>query len=175
MRHRHLGIDAAVVEPGEEHAHAHQRERGREAEHDRDHDQRQHQQAKVAVGQAGPRREHDHRDGDHRHDDEAEPQLLAHLDHLACSCFTTSASSFWMSSSFTCTISFSLSTSTSCTSASREGQSPCWMQTMQRMISTIPCASRNAPASGITALNWYTGGPSAVTLECSRMRNASTA
>src|SRR6185436_18847964 len=115
----------------------------------------------------GPRREHEHRDGDQRHDGEAEPELLAHF-HRGCSCFTTSASRFWMSSSFTCTISFSLSTSTSCTSASREGQSPCWMQSTQRMISTMPCVSRIAPARGITALNWYTVGPSAVTLERSR-------
>ena len=66
---------------------------------------------------------------------------------------TTNWSSFWMSSSLTWTISFSLSTSTSCTSASREGHSPCLMQMMQRMISTMPCTSMNAPASGMIVLN----------------------
>ena len=58
-----------------------------------------------------------------------------------------------MSSSFTCTISFSLSTSTSWTSSSRDGHSPCLMQITQRMISTMPCTSRKAPASGMTVLN----------------------
>src|SRR5947208_12887783 len=85
-----------------------------------------------------------------RDEREAEPQLLAQL-HLR-SCFTTYWSSFWMSSSFTCNSALSLSTSTSTMSSAREGQSPCLRQRMQRMISTMPWISMNAPASGITVL-----------------------
>src|SRR5262249_54073368 len=148
--HSGVRIDAAVREPTEEHAHAHERKGGGEAEHDADADQRQHDEAQVSVREVTPRREHDHRDDDERHQRVAEPQLLAQL-HLGCP-FTTYWSSFSMSSSLTSSSAFSLSTSTSSTSSSREGQSPCFRQMMQRMISTMPCIRMSAPASGITVL-----------------------
>src|SRR2546425_7935868 len=144
-------IDAAVGEPGEEHAHPHEREGGGKTEHDAHADQREHHEAQVPVGEVAPGHEHDHRDDDGRHQRKAEPEFLAQL-HLCRSCCTTNLSSFSISSSFTCTISFSLSTSTSWTSASRDGQSPSFRQITQRMISTIPCTNTNAPASGMTVL-----------------------
>ena len=70
-----------------------------------------------------------------------------------CSVRDHDLSSFAMSSSLTWTICFSLSTSTSSTSSSRDGQSPCFKQMMQRMISTMPCIRSSAPATGITVLN----------------------
>src|SRR5207237_4708591 len=143
-------IHAAVGEPGEEHAHAHEGEGSGEAHHDPHHDQRQHHQAEVPVGEVSPGHQQQRGGHDKRDQGEAEPQLLAQL-HLR-SCFTTYWSSFWMSSSFTCSSCFSLSTSTSTTSSSREAQSPVFRQLMQRMISTMPCISTNAPASGITVL-----------------------
>src|SRR3972149_6756611 len=145
-------VHAAVGEPAEEHAQAHQRERGRKAEHDRHDDQREHQQAEVGVGDMAPG--HEHHDGGHddRHKPKAEPEFLAPL-HLPGSWRTTNWSSFAMSSSLTWTIFFSSSTSTSWTSTSREGHSPCLRQIAQRMISTTPCTSTNAPATGMMVLN----------------------
>src|SRR6266851_8608284 len=137
-------VDAAVGKPGEENAHSHQGKGRGKAEHDADADQREHHEAQVPVREVVPGHEHDHREDDQRHQRKAEPQLLAQL-HLRCSWCTTYASSFWMSSSLTWTISFSLSTSTSWTSSSREGQWPCCRQITQRMISTMPCTSTNAP------------------------------
>src|SRR2546423_345994 len=144
-------IHAAVGEPGEEHAHPHEREGWGKAEHDAHADQREHHEPQVAVREMPPGHEHDHRDDDRRHEREAEPQFLAQL-HLCRSCCTTNWSSFAISSSFTCTISLSFSTSTSSTSSSRMGHSPRLMQITQRMISTMPCTSTNAPASGMTVL-----------------------
>src|SRR5258705_13556199 len=114
----------------------------------------------MPVREVAPGHKHDHRDEDRRHQRKAEPELFAQL-HLCRSCCTTNLSSFAISSSFTCTISFSFSTSTSWTSGSREGHSPSLMQMTQRMISTMPCTSTNAPASVITVLNGLTGGCSA--------------
>src|SRR5712691_4550084 len=144
--------DAAIGEQGEEHAHPHERKGRGKAEHDADADQREHEEPQVPVRQVAPGHEHDHREDDQRHQREAEPQLLTQL-HLRGSWCTTYASSFWMSSSLTWTISFSLSTSTSWTSSSREGQWPCCRQMTQRMISTMPCTSTNAPATGMMVLN----------------------
>ena len=84
-----IRIDAAVSEPGEEHAHAHQREGRGEPDHDGHHNQREHQQpedsevllAQVCVEQVAPRGEHQHHEDDHRHQREAEPEFLADL-HL---------------------------------------------------------------------------------------------
>src|SRR5713101_4969080 len=145
-------VDAAVGKPAEEHAHPHQRKGRGKAEHDAHADQREHHEAQVPVGEVSPGHEHDQRDDDGRHQREAEPQLFAHF-HLPASWRTTNWSSFWMSSSLTCTISLSLSTSTSWTSSSREGHSPCFRQMTQRMISTTPCTSTNAPATGMMVLN----------------------
>ena len=129
LRPRGRGFDAAIGEPGEDHAHAHQRERRGEAEHDRDDDQREHQQAEVAVGHLRRRRhQREHQDHDDRHDRKPEPDFLPHLrasPRASLRLDDTSVSSFAMSSSLTWTISFSLSTSTSSTSSSRDGQSPC--------------------------------------------------
>src|SRR4029450_1681845 len=149
---RERRVDAAVVQPSEDDAHAHQGERGRKPEHDADTDECQHQQSEIAVGEMRPRRQHDHWDHDQRDQRKTKPQFLAYLHLLAPRC-TTNASSFWISSSLTCTISFSLSTSTSCTSSWRDGHSPRLIQMMQRMISTIPCIRISAPATGITVLN----------------------
>src|SRR5439155_5503791 len=140
---RERRIHAAVGEPREKDPHSHERECGRKPEHDAHADQREHEQAEIAVGKVSPRREHDHRDHDQRDQRETEPELLAHL-HWRDSWRTTSASSFWMSSSLTWTISFNLSTSTSCTSSSRDGHLPRLMQITQRMISTMPCMSTSA-------------------------------
>src|SRR5258708_8828533 len=167
-------IHAAVGEPGEEHAHSHEREGGGEAEHDAHADQREHHKAQMPVREVSPGHEHDHRDDDGRHQRKPEPEFLAQL-HLCRSCCTTHLYSFSISSSLTCTISLSFSTSTSWTSASRNGHSPCLMQMTQRMISTMPCTSTNAPASGMTVLKGYTGGPSAVEFECSLIAQDSEA
>src|SRR5882762_9725806 len=128
----------------------------------------------MPVRQMCPWHEHDHRDENRHHQRKPEPGLFAQL-HWCRSCCTTNLSSFAMSSSFTCTISFSFSTSTSWTSSSRNGHSPCLMQMTQRMISTMPCTSTNAPASGMTVLKGYTGGPSAVMFECSLIAQDSEA
>src|SRR4051812_46239766 len=105
----------------------------------------------MAIGEMSPWHQQQRRGHNERDQGEAEPQLLAQL-HLR-SCFTTYWSSFWISSSLTCNSAFSLSTSTSTMSSSRDGHSPCLRQMMQPMISTMPCTSTNAPASGITVLN----------------------
>jgi hypothetical protein len=133
-----------VGQPGEQHAHAHQREGGRKAEHDGHHDQRQHQQAEMSCG---PFRRCRHQDGsghdDDRHQAEAEAEFLSHFVLPAASPSGRSACTMWRS----------FSTSTSSTSWVREGHWPCWMQTMQRRISTTPCSISTPPASGMMALN----------------------
>src|SRR5260221_3391559 len=113
-------VHAAVGEPGEEHAHAHERESGGEPHHDAHHDQRQHHQAKMTVCEVSPGHQQQRGENNQRDQGEAEPQLLAQF-HLR-SCFTTYWSSFWMSSSFTCSSCFSLSTSTSTTHSSRDAK-----------------------------------------------------
>jgi hypothetical protein len=164
-----FGGVAVVGEPREDHAHAHQRERGGEAQHDRHHDQRQHQQAEMAVRDGVGAREHD-RDAeqDQPHQNEAEPEFLAHSharsfrapEAPSAPCprggvvalgrpggsfgTATYLSSCAMSSSFTCTIAFSLSTSTSSTSSMRDGHAPDRMHRMQRTISTMPWSSSHA-------------------------------
>src|SRR5258708_23068580 len=153
-------IHAAVGEPGEEHAHPHEREGRGKAEHDAHADQREHHETQVPVREMAPGHERDHRDDDQRHQRKPEPEFLAQL-HLCCSCCTTNLSIFAMTSSFTCTISLSFSTSTSWTSASPNAHSPCLIHMTHRMISTMPCTSTNAPASGMTVLKGYTGGPAA--------------
>ena len=66
-------------------------------------------------------------------------------------------------------------TSISSTSSSRAGHCPVRMVRMHRTISASPCSMTSAPATGMTVLKWYTGGPSAVTVECSWMRHESAA
>src|SRR4030066_870865 len=152
MPHRRRRVRAVVGEPGEHRAQAHQRERGGKAEHDRHDDQPQHQEAEVAVGHMFPRRHHpEQTNDDQRHHGKSEPDPFFHL--WSFSLAVMISSSLAMSSSLTCSNSFSFSTSTSSTSSSREGHFPSLRQITQRIISTMPCTSRNAPAPGMTVLN----------------------
>ena len=114
-----LGGIALVGQPREDHAHAHEGEGRGKTQHDGHHHQRQHHQAQMAGGERLGRQQHHAGAGDdERHEDEAEPQLLADLDHRAPPCGAATLTSSAL------TICLSLSTSTSSTSCSREGHWP---------------------------------------------------
>ncbi len=92
LLHRQIGVDAAIRQPGEEHAHAHEREGRGKPEHDGHHDQGQHDQPEVAVGDVAPGREHDHRADDDRHQRKTEPEFLAQPHGRGPLCVASSSS-----------------------------------------------------------------------------------
>ena len=137
LLHGQIGVATSVGNPGEEHAHPHQGEGGGEAQHDGHHNEGQHQQAQVAVGHVRGGGQHKERCKYHaHHDGQAKINFFFHA--LVPWDAGAKALSFWMSSSFTLTISFNLATSTSSTSSILGGHSPVCKHTMQRMISTKP-------------------------------------
>ena len=152
--HRGRRVDAAIGEPAEDHAHAHQRERRGKAEHDAHDDHREHQQSQMAVGHLRRRRhQHEHQRSRHGHERKPEPDFLSHLRASACPCDHELVE---LRDVLVLDVHHLLS---ACRRplprrpASRDGQSPCFKQMMQRMISTMPCIRINAPATGITVLN----------------------
>src|SRR4029078_5885092 len=142
----------------EEHAEAHQREGRREPHHDHNHDEGKHQQSEGGIA--------------HVLRPPPMPRWRAISSmSLACSMAILRDSS----STYSLCASCSSMTSVSATSLSLLGHSPVRRQTTQRMISAPRWIITMRPANGIMNLNCHTGGPSAVTVECSLITQDSTA
>src|SRR5215218_5822384 len=141
------------------HAEAHQRKGRREPHQNDDDDERQHQEAERRIA-------------DHVCRSPPMPRWRA-VSSICCA----RSMAIWRDSSSTYSLAASCSptTSISATSLRRLGNSPVLRQATQRTISASPWSMTRAPAIGITVLKWYTGGPSAVTFECSAMRQDSAA
>src|SRR5207344_2346284 len=136
----------------EEHSQAHQSEGRREPHHDYDHDEAEHQEPECWVA--------------HVLRSPPIPRWRA----TSSICLARSIAILRDSSStYSLCASCSSMTSVSATSLSRLGHSPVRRQTTQRMISAIPWSITMMPARGIMNLNCQTGGPFAVTFECSLM------
>src|SRR4051795_9613597 len=142
----------------EEHPQPHERKRRREAHHDHDHDEAEHQKPECGIA----------------HVLRSPPiprwravSSISWARRIAILRDSSSTYSLWASCSST--------TSISATSLRRLGHSPVLRQTAQRTISAMPCSITSTPATGIIALNWYTGGPFDVTFECSPMAQDSDA
>src|SRR4029453_536016 len=155
----------------EDHPQAHQGERGGEAHHDGHHDEAQHGEPEGGVAHGFFRPSSSGARSCTISSSITLRWRAASSMALAPSmtAIRDSSSTYWLCPSWVSR------TSISSTSSSRAGQVPVRRQTMQRRISARPCSITSAPASGIIALNWYTGGPSAVTVECSPMRQESAA
>src|SRR4029079_12840510 len=142
----------------EKHPEAHEREGGREPHHDHDHDEAQHQEPERGVA--------------HVCRSPPMPRWRAASSMAFARSIATLRDS---SSTYSLCASCSSMTSVSATSLSRLAHSPVLRQTTQRTISAMPWIITMTPASGIMNLNCQTGGPSAVTVECSSIHQDSTA
>src|SRR6185312_1734665 len=119
----------------EEHPEPHQREGRREAHHDHDDDEAKHRQSKGGIAHVCK-----------------SPPMPRWRATSSISLARSIAILRDSSSTYSLFASCSSMTSISATSLSRLGHSPVFRQTMQRMISPMPCSMMSAPAIGMTVL-----------------------
>src|SRR6185312_5659837 len=142
----------------EEHPEPHQREGRREAHHDHDDDEAKHRQSEGGIAHVF-----------------MSPPMPRWRATSSISLARSIAILRDSSSTYSLCASCSSMTSVSATSLSRLGHSPVRRHTTQRMISATPWIITMMPAQGIMSLNCHTGGPSAVTVECSLIDQDSAA
>src|SRR5215510_1549032 len=122
----------------------------------------EHAEAHQGKGRREPHHDYDHDEAEHQ-----KPECgIAHVCRSPPMPRWRATSSIDLASSMT---------SISATSLRRLGHSPVLRQITQRTISAMPWIMTSTPATGIMNLNCQTGGPSAVTVECSLIVQDSTA